>query len=112
LPDSVAFSILVNFENSRLNYFRPELRNRSILLVSPDRMCRHLRLKPLCDLVRVKPDRTSHAKKRNPIVLDLLVQSSNADTKQTGEFFYGKSFFSGAQLLDERHGMWVSREQK
>jgi hypothetical protein len=63
----------------------------------------HFHFKPIGDLVRIEPDRTPHAKKRNATVLDLFVQSSNANAEQIGQVFDGESFPFGSQLLNKSH---------
>ena len=66
-------------------------------------MRRHFHFQPVRYLMRIKPDRASHAKKWNVVVFNFLVNGSHGNAEQSRQFFDRKSLLSGAQLLDEGH---------
>ena len=66
-------------------------------------MRRHFHFQPVRYLMRIKPDRASHAKKWNVVVFNFLVNGSHGNAEQTRQFFDRERLLSGAQLLDEGH---------
>ena len=69
------------------------------MALSPDRVLRHFHLNPVRNLVRVEADRGSHTEKGNVIVLDLFVESSDANAQEFRQFFDSQGLLLGPQLF-------------